>query len=64
MATATRHDDQGNVIHIRGEAIEGEEEFHDTKGQGIGDDRGQGVPDPHDPHDPHHGGACGCETHI
>ena len=33
MAAATRHDDQGNVIHIRGEGTEGEEgEFHDTEG--------------------------------
>ena len=26
----------------------------------MGDDRAQGVPDPHDPHDPHCGGAHGC----
>ena len=60
MAAATRHDDQGNVIHIGEEGAEGEEgEYHDTEGRGIGDDRGQSVPDPHDPLDPHHGGACG-----
>ena len=58
MAAATRQDDQENAAHIRGEGVEGEEgEFHDTEGQGISDDRRQGVPDPHDPHDPHHGGA-------
>ena len=55
MATATRHNDQGNVIHIGEEGAEGEEgKYHDAKGPGIGDDRGQGVPDPHDPQDPHH----------
>ena len=61
MATATRHDDQGNVIHVGEEGAEGEEgEYHDTEGWGIGDDRGQGTPDPHNPQDPPHGGACGC----
>ena len=50
MAAATRHDDQGNVIHIRGEGEEGE--FHDAKGQGVPDDWRQGTPDPHDSHDP------------
>ena len=32
MVAATRHDDQGNVIHVRGEGIEGEGEFHDAEG--------------------------------
>ena len=33
MAAATRHDDQGNMIHIGKEGAEGEEgEYHDTKG--------------------------------
>ena len=33
MAAATRHDDQENAVHIRGEGVEGEEEeFHDTEG--------------------------------
>ena len=32
MTTAARHDDQGNVIHIRGEGVEGEGEFQDAKG--------------------------------
>ena len=50
MVAATRHDDQGNAIHIGEEGAEGEEgEYHDAKGQGVGDDRGQGVPDPHNP---------------
>ena len=44
MATTTRHDDQGNIIHIDEEG-----EYHDAKGQDIGDDRGQGAPDPHNP---------------
>ena len=30
------------------------------KDKALGDDRAQGVPDPHDPHDPHCGGAHGC----
>ena len=60
MAAATRHDDQGNVIHVRGEGAEGEEgEFQDTEGKGIGDDRRQGVPNHHDPCDPHIRGAHG-----
>ena len=30
MAAATRHDDQGNAVHVR---VEGEEgEFHDAEG--------------------------------
>ena len=63
MATATRHADQGNVIHVGGEGVEGEEgEFHDAEGQGIGDDRGQGVPDPQDPCDLHIGEAHGGEN--
>ena len=50
MAAATRHDDQGNLIHIGEEGAEGEEgEYHNAKGQGIGDGRGQGAPDPHNP---------------
>ena len=32
MAAATRHDDQGNVIHIGKEGAEGEGEHHDAKG--------------------------------
>ena len=40
MATATRQDDQGNVIQV-GEGAEGEErEYQDAEGQGVGDDRG------------------------
>ena len=50
MATAARHDDQGNVIHVGKEGAEGEEgEYHDAKGQGISDDREQGAPAPHNP---------------
>ena len=30
MAAATRHDDQGNVIHVGEEGAEGE--YHDTEG--------------------------------
>ena len=61
MAAATRHDDQGNVIHIGEEGVEGEEgEYHDTEGWGIGDDRGQGAPDPHNPRDPPHRGVYEC----
>ena len=60
MARAARQDDQGNVIHIRGEGEEGES--HDTEGRGIGDDRGQGIPDNHDPCDPHIRGALGGEN--
>ena len=45
MATAARHDDQGNAIHVGVEGAEGEEgEFHDAEGRGVGDDRGQGYP--------------------
>ena len=58
MATAARQDDQGNVIQVGEEGAEGEEgEYQDAKGQGAGDDRGQGAPDPRDPP---YGGACGC----
>ena len=33
MATATRHDDQGNLIHVGEEGAEGEEgEYHDAEG--------------------------------
>ena len=33
MATAARHDDQGNAIQVKGKGVEGEEgEFHDAKG--------------------------------
>ena len=61
MATAARQDDQGNVVHVGEEGAEGEEgEYQDTKGQGAGDDRGQGAPDPHNPQDPPHRGACEC----
>ena len=61
MTAATRHDDQGNIIHVGKEGAEEEEgEYHDAEGQGIGDDRGQGAPDPHNPQDPLNGGACGC----
>ena len=31
MATAARHDDQGNAIQVEGEGVEGEE-FHDAEG--------------------------------
>ena len=58
MVAATRHDDQGNVIHVGEEGAEGE--YYDTEGWGIGDDRGQGAPDPHNPQGPPHGGAHGC----
>ena len=38
------------MIHVGKEGAEGEEgEYHDTEGRGIGDDRGQGAPDPHNP---------------
>ena len=61
MAAAARHDDQGNAVHIGEEGAEGEEgEYQDAEGQGAGDDRGQGAPDPHNPQDPPHGGARGC----
>ena len=46
MAAATRQDDQGNVVQ---EGAEGEGEYQDTEGQGPGDDRGWGAPDPQDP---------------
>ena len=60
MATAARQDDQGNGIQVREEGAEGEEgEYQDTKGQGAGDHKGQGAPDPHDHRDPPYGGACG-----
>ena len=60
MATATRQDDQGNVIQVGEEGAEGEEgEYQDAESQGAGDDRGQGAPDPHDPQDPPYGGAHG-----
>ena len=46
MATAARQDDQGNAVHVGEEGAEGEEgEYQDTKGRGVGDDRGQGAPD-------------------
>ena len=33
MAAATRHDNQGNLIQVKGKGVEGEEgEFHDTEG--------------------------------
>ena len=32
MDAATRHDDQGNVIHIDEEGVEGEGEYHDAEG--------------------------------
>ena len=61
MAAAARQDDQGNVVQVGEEGAEGEEgEYQDTKGQGPGDDRGWGAPDPHDPQDPPYGGASGC----
>ena len=54
MATATRQDDQGNVIQV------GEEgEYQDAKGWGAGDDGGWGATNPHDPWDPPYGGARG-----
>ena len=53
--------DQGNIIYIGKEGAEGGEgEYHDTEGQGIGDDRGQGAPDPHNPEDPSYRGAHEC----
>ena len=61
MAAATRQDNQGNAVHVGEERAEGEErEYHDAKGQGIGDDREQGAPAPHDHRDPPYGGAHGC----
>ena len=58
MATATRQDDQGNVISWRRRRRR-PGEYQDTEGQG-GDDRGQGAPDQvHNPCDPPHGGAHG-----
>ena len=60
MATAARQDDQGNVIQVGEEGAEGEEgEYQDAEGQGAGDDRGWGAPDPHNPQDPIYGGAHG-----
>ena len=49
MAAAARQDDQGNVIQVGEEGAEEEGEYHDAEGRGIGDDRGQGAPDPHNP---------------
>ena len=58
MAAATRQDDQGNVVQVGEEGDEGDEgEYQDTEGQGPGDDRGWGAPNPWDPP---YGGACGC----
>ena len=61
MAAAARQDDQGNVVQVGEEGEEGEEgEYQDAEGQGPGDDRGWGAPDPHNPWDPPYGGAWGC----
>ena len=39
MATATRQDDQGNVIQVGEEGAEGGE-YQDAEGRGTGDGRG------------------------
>ena len=57
MAAGSRLDDQGNLIQVEGEGEEGE--FQDAEGRGMGDERGQGVPDPQDPRNPRHRGAHG-----
>ena len=45
MAAATRHDDQGNAIQVKGKGV-GEGEFHDAEGWGSPDNWGPGDPTP------------------